>query len=421
MRTVAELKNFVGESIINCLRSSKECIFGGAVRDYVADKSFSNVKDFDIFINRWGTSLFKNDLLNALISRLGKEYQITYTLPDKDYDYRLPEHCVKEKIALCFNDKKIGGPICINLDIVYSSEAESPICLDTLDADVNSLKMNWVKGISSALGNANLVLKIQENIKNRVFNACDGGTNKRLFKLKEKGYKQLISEELRIQNFGEMKTPVIAKEYIRKEDLRVENLNHVIQDQQPLLSQEDYIGYPKIQEGTSMKIDNEIQVEMLQMLKDGGIRTAGEQVTLGTQKLLTMGIKGADMKHGPAIEEFINCEAGKASLQALLFIALRFSPGLANNPKAKIMAKEFGTASVATGMNGVLGQIVSQFTPMIEAALAAIPDSVVTEAPAITGPAVRVGENNTSSSTNQELEEEVLEEEKKTKTARASV
>ena len=147
------------------------------------------------------------------------------------------------------------------------------------------------------------------------------------------------------------------------------------------VSAENIIGFANVQEENAMnKKESSEGASLVETVSadfsDAGYRVAAKQISKGTRTMLikllrNQGAKRAQIK---AVSELLETEAGLAMISVGLGWALKYMPGLADNPRAQFLAKEFRVDGLATGGNLLFGSAMDTFLPMILSQLQSLPE-----------------------------------------------
>jgi hypothetical protein len=391
----SKFKNGVGNCIIKNISASLqdkafdtetnkayEAIFGGAVRDFVKDGNFDNVNDFDVVVSSSARML-------ELVAKLREKYFVKEVMGF--YYHKLP-HGIKKTTLLISSKESTHS---IKIDLLYNKQGvlQEPIIRETLDADVNAFYMNPLafEGVRNYITNSNEQL---EDVKKRAKNAS---------------YKTFPGMDKRRRAKFDARYWHCAGEF---QQSLVDLINEKIKMG---AAPEDFSGYPvsapvqeKKEKGFFMNIDKE---KVARILKNGTIRSAGKlSVEAARQGTLFM-LKQSGMEESMATK-FLETPFGTTLVNGIFFGLLTFGPGISDNPKAAIMAEEYGTEGVSSAQVNIIMPMMAIVGPMIKQALDSIPDSVLDNASsAPSAPPVRVAENKASDKkvASNEVEEEVNE------------
>lgn len=363
--SVHAFKNAVASNILNNLLQSTcfgnyEALFGGAVRDFISDGNYSNVKDFDIV-------LCDSDRVIEFKRELAKKYYVKVVT---SVYYNIPEGMAKT----CLLVSEKGTTNTIRLDVLYSKNgvARKPIVTETLDADVNAFYMNprAFAGVRNYITRDQLELEeIKKRAKNASYKTFPGMDKRRRAKFDARHW-HCVGEYG--QSLGDL-----IKEKLCNNTLS-EDLDEV-----------DVKVQEKKEKGFFMNFDKE---QAARIIKNGTIRTAGRlSVEAARQGTLFM-LKQSGMEESAATK-FLETSFGTTLVNGVFFGLMTFGPGISDNPKAAIMAEEYGTEGVSSAQVNIIMPMMAIVGPMIKQAFDSIPDSVLDKSSETSTPPVRVAEN----------------------------
>lgn len=310
--------------ILNCTNDA--FVFGGFVRTIVSNQESTN--DIDLVLN---TSKSKLSPEKHAEEEIGKFRQ---KLLEANIDF---EKCTD--VIDSYDDKtnKIYHQILsvknngnyYKIDVIVHLDNK---CFENIDFNINCLKLTKDGKIKAAEGFSyeEIISSIREK-KLRVIN----GTKKRLDKFAELGYTQQRKEDL------------LKETNNKQNNIKTEKKN------------------------MSTLVDN-----TKGDLKEAGKRIAAKQfsklVKAGLLKLLVdkKAVKGK--AHQKAIQEILDSPFGDAAVQMAIGQGLTFIPGLKDDPRCQVFAKEFRVQSFETAGNEV-ADLLSSLMPMVTGILDSLP------------------------------------------------
>ncbi len=115
------------------------------------------------------------------------------------------------------------------------------------------------------------------------------------------------------------------------------------------------------------KTENKIIETVKSDLGDAGYRVAAKQISKGARAglLSLMKAKGAKKSWIKAVSEMMETEGGLAAVSMALGWALVHVPGLKDDPRAKVLSKEFRVEGMAVGGNVIFEEVTQYFLPML--------------------------------------------------------
>lgn len=397
-------KDAVFRAMQRCLQED-EYIFGGAVRDLIAEEEFN---DIDLRVRS------VPDFLDTLNKDGITWAHVDQVLP-KGYNY--------------FSTKiKIGNVI---IDLVkLECDIES-----TIDCDVNSLAVgkngivfNYVTGLND------ISVELQ-HIREKKFQSFEHIREKkfqsryyrraRLLKMKEKGYTRIpwpkdeAKESVPHMNGPTQDGPAVVTS--NDDNAWYKNgQSHNFDDgparmnpsiaENPILSlevQKLLCIEPKEKKEIAPKSGKKEKMSFVEMVKNDGSKAAyrvvsKQMVNAARNALLLVAQKQENVsdQHLKLAKDFLNSEAGTAMINLILGMALTYMPKVNQDPRAQILAEDFRVEGLAVAGNAIFGVAMEMFMPIIQGAIANLPALTKEEEAKL-----RVGE--TANCQDSSLEEEV--------------
>lgn len=338
----------------------KEYVFGGYVRDKIADIIFSDLdlcfaNDISFADWRWKTS---KD------TKVRWDF-ISYDNPSNEKNRSTEFDNINFELQSWRGTYKDGSFIEVDAYIPRNRNVDLNRCnpiSNTADLDVNCLKQDKRGTLATMSGDLNLITVVS-NCKNRKYSVLNETkfTAERKRKMELKGFPDTSEQVKKIDNKvnSEMKTdntkdPVALTMFERFKKNAVEGA---------------YLG-------TAMTITDGTQAAILSFLKDEGVEESAI----------------------PAIAKFFNTNIGKALIATAagtgMQFGMQFIPAIADNVHANKISDKLQENGAALGMTAAQKLMFEYMAPMIMGALSKIPVTEPIKAriaqPAITGVSVDV-------------------------------
>jgi hypothetical protein len=311
-----------------------DMVFGGYVRDQIANLPFSDV---DLFLHSAADDRKGNRARRDFIWKLRDNFRVEM-LGSVTRTYQGVSRLYKQRLRVF--DKE-NPQVFVDVDLVTHQKNDPFLALD---ADVNSLCMKDGK-IHAAQGLS--LEEIKQNISKKVFEPAPGA--------------DVASEHMQ-ERFNKL----LSKGFcFKQKDEDATTMTLKAATTAP--AQEGFIGTLKHDGGEAL------------------YRVASTQISKGTRAgivkmLKARGFKAAQIR---AITELMETEIGRAMVSGLLGIALPHVPNIGEDPRAKKLASEFRIDAMATVGNELIEEVKTMLAPVFLEAFMSLPpvtlDDVIKE------------------------------------------
>lgn len=389
------------------LLGTNDYIFGGYVRDLVADEEY---KDLDIFFQ-------SRSATHDFIARLRTTFGSTNVRANME------RRCYHghDKLFRTTVEVRTSEGYWIVLDLVRSYSCGDPF--NSLDADVNALYM-FADGVIHVAQRGCAVGmtadQIISRIKKKEYISHSNIDYDRRCNLEQKGYKQTQEFAMKTKKHYEIGDKVIVKtnslgypiesvgypiesvysttvgqtettivgihddggefQYVVKCNLpdawslkdcwdELADFDEDYQGDAWSIPAETILGLVSEEKETNMSTDKNMGVvaTLKSDASDAGYRIAAKQISRGARAglLALMKAKGAKKSWIKAVSEMMDTEGGLATISVGLGWALKFVPGLKEDPRAIHLAKEFRVEGMAMGGNLLVEEVQEYFLPIL--------------------------------------------------------
>lgn len=344
---------------VRAYMANGEYVFGGFVRDKIAGVPFN---DMDIRVNNKASA----ESLFSSLRKIGYEvYQDTY-----DSSYTIDNH-TKQKVTV----KNRNTGISIDLDVLSPMPGYTdadPIDSDTIDADINALKLHKNSSITAACGmSVHIASKNIAEKKFVAFNVGKPGMAKRFRKLKAKGYS--------VGNYTEDQLYKVTPAHPSVASA---------------LAAAGLTGKKETPMNNSNKGMNGFTALMKRSAIAGGYGAVATQATKRTKNALlkVMEKKGMDSATIMVMASLLETEGGTTLIHLMLGMGCIYAPipGMKDNEHVQKLGEHFVEKGFETGMSSAMDLLAEVIGPALTEALGAVQDGQRVEVPALEGAKQRV-------------------------------
>jgi hypothetical protein len=348
------------------LLGPNEMVFGTYVRDQIAKKP--TFREMSVFLNTTGGR--ETELRNKFITRLNERFGSYST--SSGTTTAVTDNgtiCHKQRIKLTPN----GGPT-IEFDLV-TNDYNDPFVHAAADIEAVGIK------------NGQLVVKdgwqlsrVKENITNKVYEPILGKDSLiKTNKLREDGYTPKGEKEAEAAKKVEealKKAEAIKAEIEKKEEAaKAEAIKKVATKAAATYFAVEMCD--KKEEPVSMMTTFKAEAQ------EAAYRVAAAQMVKGVKAALVKGLQDKKAKKSQinAMRDLLDSELGTVMISEALGYALKYVPGIKEDPRAIKLSEEFRIAGMATAGNLLVNELVGVLLPVLTETFKALP--AMPEAPKV--------------------------------------